>query len=215
MLPSSLGGCGTSHRVTAGAEEPATHTRTHSYTRKATVTLRPLSEENKRREDRQRKRGQNPTLTSPAGLSAKRLRQGPAPDRCPARRTAGEGASIIPSGPYGCPQCHQCHRGRGWVQRGKWCAEPTVAHRTPRVPKFSAGSVDRCNGAATGPLVHSLKPSCPQGSPTHVCCHRMAGKRLRSLERRMDARSLPPGAAEPGWHQPAASPCPALWCHRR
>lgn len=165
------GGCGTSHRVTAGAEEPGTHTHTHSYTRKATVTLHPLPEENKRREDRQRKRGQNPTLTSPAGLSAKRLRQGPAPDRCPDRHTAGEEASIIPSGPYGCPQCHQ---GRGWVQQGKLCAEPTMAHRTPRDPKFSAGSVDRCNGAAAAPLVHSLKPSCPQASPTHVCCYRMA-----------------------------------------
>lgn len=111
--PPARGGCGTSHRVTAGAEKPVTHTRTHSYTRKATVTLRPLSEENKQREDRQRKRGQNPTLTSPAGLSAKRLRQGPAPDRCPARRTAGEGASIIPSGPYGCPQCHRGSAPRG------------------------------------------------------------------------------------------------------
>ena len=100
-------------------------------------------------------------LTSPAGLLAKWLCQGPAPDRCPARREpreAEEAASIIPLGPYGCPQCHQ---GRGWMQRGRQCTEPAVAHRTPRVPKFTAGSTDGCDGAATAPLAHSLKPSCP------------------------------------------------------
>lgn len=103
---------------------------------KAAVPLPPLPEKNKRRKDRGRKRGQNPTLTSPAGLSAKRLRQGPAPDRCPARREpreAGEEASVVPLGPYGCPRCHQ---GRGWMERGRLYTQLPVASRTPGNPKL-------------------------------------------------------------------------------
>lgn len=55
-------------------------------TRKAAACLPPQPEKNKRREDEGRKRGQTPALTSPAGLPAKRLRQGPDPAAAQPRR---------------------------------------------------------------------------------------------------------------------------------
>lgn len=117
-------------------------------TLQAAACLPPQPEKNKRREDEGRKRGQTPALTSPAGLPAKRLRQGPDPAAAQPRREV-----LAPAGPRHAAPCTGVTGTRS--KRASPLRDPTdvPTRPSPRVGgeedevspeiKHHAGSVER------------------------------------------------------------------------